>query len=229
MKQLVAIIFIVFLLSVSLSAESKLEIVDNIFHFGQVPQNSIISNSFWFKSTGEDTLKITKINTGCTCVMTPLVSTEIAPGDSTLVSFHWDIGKRFSNIGNYPKILTNAQKKPYRIQLTALAVRSMDAIEPLSCSPYIFELSGYKDKKINEIEFELTNRTNMTIDLEIISYPMSECFIDFPKEIPPFSSVNGTIKVKPDYIDKEFNESITISVTNMKKKMITIPVRRKLY
>lgn len=45
-------------------AGAKLTIPQPEFDFGYVPQASKISHDFWLYSTGDDTLKILKVNPG---------------------------------------------------------------------------------------------------------------------------------------------------------------------
>ncbi|MDX9857031.1 MAG: hypothetical protein RBT76_04535 [candidate division Zixibacteria bacterium] len=48
----------------SLTAAPRLEIPENTFNFGYVPQNATISHDFWLYSTGDDTLRILRIVPG---------------------------------------------------------------------------------------------------------------------------------------------------------------------
>jgi hypothetical protein len=42
----------------------KLSIPDSTFDFGNTPTVSTVSHTFWLYSTGDDTLRITRINPG---------------------------------------------------------------------------------------------------------------------------------------------------------------------
>lgn len=46
------------------SAESNLTIPESLFDFGYAPQKSKLTHVFWLKSTGDDSLIITKIVPG---------------------------------------------------------------------------------------------------------------------------------------------------------------------
>lgn len=46
------------------SAESNLTIPESFFDFGYAPQKSKLTHVFWLKSTGDDSLIITKIVPG---------------------------------------------------------------------------------------------------------------------------------------------------------------------
>ena len=215
--------------SYSLFAEPKLEITDQRFDFGSVPTNSIIYKHFWFKSTGTDTLIITNIKTGCACALMETVKDTLPPGDSIKVGIEWKIGNRIFSIGRYPYIYTNASEDPYRIYLTGEAFKTLDKLQPVSLSPYKFELPRYKDNSIDELKFTLTNNSENTVHYRIITELPKECEISLPEKIEPNSKGVGTIKVKKEYADKEFTSSITIVSLDNTKTKITIPIRRTIF
>ena len=210
-------------------AQPELEIVGNSFDFGVTPQNSDVSQHFWFKSVGDDTLKITEIKTGCKCVLMPLERTSLAPGDSMYVGLEWKISRHLYKAGKYPYIYTNASPDPYRIYLTAEVYQSLDSTIPLSMSPYKFELSKFKGTDKSKIKFTVTNRTESDLTLQIVSSQVDECEISFPKVIKAKSSENGYVKVKDEYLDKEFNGSITFMANDKDQTKYTLPYRRKIF
>lgn len=217
------------MITASLYAGPELTIDNKRFYFGTMPQNSTVTHYFWFKSTGDDTLKITEIKTGCTCALMPLEREELPPGDSMLVGFYWETKNSLYKTGKYPYIFTNAQDDPYQVMLTGICVQFPDSARPVSTVPFRIELLSYGDKSINQQEFELTNHSNDEVDLTMISFPVEECEISFPEKINPNSSAKGYVKVKEAYLDKEFKRSLTLMDRNNTETRITIPIRRKIY
>ncbi len=61
-----AFIFIVLvgMVAGSITAAPRMTIKENEFRFGFMPQNSSVSHPFWLYSTGDDTLKILRVNPG---------------------------------------------------------------------------------------------------------------------------------------------------------------------
>ena len=220
---------VIFLIYTPGYTKAELEIVDSKFDFGITPNNSIISKSFWFKSIGEDTLKISNTKTGCTCAIMPLEQDYIAPGDSMQVKFIWDVGRKIFKIGRYPYIFTNAKDDAYRMELTAEIHQSLDSLQPISISPYKGEFSKLKEKSIDEMEFVFTNHSDKDINISIVYIDTTECSIQLPKMVAANSTQVGKIKVKNNFLDKEFNGSVTFLLDNFQKTKITIPYRRKIY
>lgn len=229
MKIISKIIIIVLLVGASLTAQPKLEITQNNFSFGMIPQNSTVSKTFLFKSVGDDTLKITEIKTGCTCAIMPLKQDFILPGDSMEVKFLWDVGKRIFQIGRYPYIFTNASEEPYRMSLTGEVHLTLDSAKPVSVSPFKCELTKIRDHSIEEVEFTLTNRTDKDLSIILLTPLVDECLIEMPQTIPANGTANGKIKVKDEFLDKEFKGSVTIQLNDNKETRISIPFRRIFY
>jgi len=60
----VKLLLLIMILQVLAFAGPKLTIPQSEFDFGFVPQAAKISHDFWLYSTGDDTLKILKVNPG---------------------------------------------------------------------------------------------------------------------------------------------------------------------
>ncbi len=228
-NRLLTSIITILLLTGAVSAQPELEIVNNEFDFGFVPQNSTVSQCFWFKSIGTDTLVINEIKTGCTCVLIPLEKEELAPGDSMRVGIIWNLGHRLYNVGRYPYIYTNASPEPYRIYLTGEAHKTLDSTKPISIKPYKLELAQFQENSINKIEFKLTNRSKNDITIQMVTENPEECEFSYPSTIKANSSAKGYIKVKKEYLDKEFKGSVTFAADDNNNTRFTIPYRRKIY
>ncbi len=230
MKTILKIIIVLSLsIGSTLVAQPELEILQSEFSFGMIPQNSTVARSFWFKSIGDDTLKILEIKTGCTCAIMPLKQDFILPGDSMEVKFLWDVKKRVFQIGRYPYIFTNASDEPYRMALTGEVHLTLDSAKPVSITPYKCELSKINDISINEVEFTLTNRTDQDLQITLLTPSVDECIIEMPLMIAANGKAVGKIKVKDEFLDKEFKGSITIVFDNTNNTRISIPYRRKIF
>ncbi len=213
----------------SLMAQPELEIVQPNFSFGMIPQSSTVSQKFWFKSIGDDTLKITEIKTGCTCAIMPLKQDFIVPGDSMEVQFLWDVKKRVFQIGRYPYIFTNASDEPYRMSLTGEVHKRLDSLKPVSVSPYKCEFTKLRNNDVKEVNFTLTNQTDIDMNISLLTNSVDECIVNVPLMIPASGKAVGSIKVKDEFLDKEFKGSITILFDNKDNTRISIPFRRKIY
>jgi len=216
-------------LSGKASAGPELLVEPSEFEFGLAPQKSTISHSFWFKSIGDDTIVINEIKTGCACATMPLPSDRLAPGDSMLVSFFWELRSRTGSAGKYPYIFTNAGPDAYRVNLTALAMPRPDSARPVSFRPHKFELSRLPSRSIDSLTFTVTNHSSQALALKLVSREIQECQVSMPNSIPAGSSRGGSILIKPGFRETEFQRSLTFELSDAAKTRITVPIRRKMY
>lgn len=210
-------------------AQPEAVISGKYFDFGLMPQDAVVCNYFWVRSIGTDTVKITGVKTGCACVAIPLEQDWIAPGDSLAVGVYWDTEKSTGKVGRYPYIFTNAAPDPLQVNMTGLVVIASDTTRPVTIIPNRWELSRYRQLAIDSLNFKLINHSDQTVAITRVSFPVEECEILMPDTIKAKATVSGYIKVRPEYIDKEFKGSITIMVDDGPKTRLTIPIRRKLY
>ncbi|MEW6051381.1 MAG: DUF1573 domain-containing protein [Candidatus Zixiibacteriota bacterium] len=211
--------------------QPKLEIPSNKFDFGISPQNASLVQFFWFKSIGTDTVRITKLTTGCDCATMPLPQNWLAPGDSMHVGLFWHSERKVGNSGRYPYIFTNASPDPYRIYLTALVISGMDSAHPVSVKPYKVELSKLPTMSLDTTAITFTNHSKDSFALSVISSPIAECEIELPQALGGNRSSNCVVRVKPEYRDQEFERSFTVLFEGPGelRYRYTVPVRRKIY
>ncbi|MEW6412432.1 MAG: DUF1573 domain-containing protein [Candidatus Zixiibacteriota bacterium] len=210
-------------------AQPNLQIPGERFEMGSIPQQSVVSHCFWFTSTGTDTLIINEIKTPCGCQVEPLEKNWIAPGDSMLVSICWDVKKRVGPTGNYPYIYTNVGPETFRVYLTGTVTREPDAIRPVSVKPFALDLSKFRERAVDSLSFRIINHSDTSYTLTPVSFFVDECDIILPDSVAARSTAIGTIKVRPEFLDKEFYRSITLLLNDTRKTRITIPIKRKIY
>lgn len=227
-KLLIAIILVATTAAVSYS-QPRLVVPVPDFDFGYAPQNATLVHHYWFKSMGTDTLIINEIKTGCACAVMPLEKNWIAPGDSMKVSIYWDIKRILGEIDRVPRVFTNASPDPLPLHLTGRALPWPDSARPVSVKPYKFELAKSSRKDIDSMSFTLTNHSNQALSVKLISPPVEECELILPDSVGALSTSTGHVKVKPEFADSEFKESITLLISDRDNSHITIPIRRKFY
>jgi len=210
-------------------SQPKLESSGQKFDFGLTTQNSTIIYSFWLKSTGTDTVKISDIKTGCSCAVSLLESDKIAPGDSAQLTISWNTEHATGPIKRFPRIYSNGSAKPLSISLKANVLLSLDSAFAGSIWPFKFEMSRIRDMSIDSLEFRIINATDQVFYPEIVSELPVECIIFLPETVPAKGSAYGYAKLLPEFADKEFKSSFTVDFKFGKGNYLTIPIRRKFY
>lgn len=225
----IAILFACVILAGSVQAEASLRFSTDRFELGAIPPNSVVSHYFWFRSAGTDTLVIDEIKIGCGCTLMPLERNRVAPGDSMKVDICWDVKGKIGANGSYPYIFTNAPDGPGRVYLTGTIVKYPDSLRPISLKPYILDLSRIRETSIDSLTFTIRNHGEQDITLSPIAFDIPECEVTLPELVPAKSVAYGRIKVKEEYLDKQFKRSFTLQLNDERDSRITVPVRRKIY
>ncbi len=218
-----------FAIAASALAEPILKVRKERFQMGAIPPRSTVTHSFWFRSVGTDTARIDSIVTHCGCMDEPSGVIRIPPGDSAKINFCWQVPKIVGASGGYPYIFTNTESRALRVYMTGTVTRAPDAIHPITVSPYILDMSRFREKSIDSLVFEVRNSSAEDLTLTKLSFDVDECEITLPEIIPAKSSAQGLIKVKPEYLDKEFKKSFTLLASDQHKTRLTVPVRRRIF
>ncbi len=207
-------------------ADPALTIPNSIFDFGQVPQNSKVSCTFWLYSTGTDTLKITDVKPGCGCTKTPLTKTVLTVGDSTDLEVIFSTGRRRGNQSKRPRIETNEGELAKYVQIKAEVITNPDSTFPIRIAPYKFDISQFGEKKVTERKFIIENVSERDIEISLVYMPEGIFRIDLPKKVKAGKTEGGRITLRDDALDDEFEKSITIELNDDKQTRFSIPVKR---
>ncbi len=229
MKNLAAIVGTVLLLAGQVSSSPKIEIPHDRIEFGYIPFGSTVSHTLWIKSIGSDTLVIDTIVTGCSCATSPLSNARIAPGDSLEVSFTWDLQRRIGPSGVYPRIQTNARPEPYYIHLTGTTTKSAGELRPVTMLPFRLAFARTQSNSVDTVEVTVKNHSDETIAVTPVSYQPPHVDYSLPDSIGAGETVVGRVWVRPEYLDEEFQGSITFLLSDSRERSITIPYHRRFF
>ena len=79
---------------------------------GNVPQNSVVRQSFSFRNTGNGPLKILSVQTNCACSEIGKRKTEYAPGEEGDISIELQVGNRYGPLSAMAFVRTDAVTSP---------------------------------------------------------------------------------------------------------------------
>ena len=212
-------------------AEPVLDVDENTYFFGSVPQFSKIYHNYWFRSVGTDTVVIDSVDTGCSCAVLHADSLRIPPGDSAQVTIVWTIGRRMNMLGQASDIYYNGILEPKNIGLRAFARMNPASNLPFAIVPYRLEFGQVPgtDISMDSIQFQIINGIDQNINIEVVSDPLKGLTVVLPKSIDPRSTGYGYAKLGPELSDKEFSYSVTFQISDQQKSRFTVPVQRKIY
>ncbi len=228
MKNTIFIIFLFFGVSIisSVQAEPAFEITETTFNFGKVSQSVTVNHTFWIKSTGDDTLIISKINPGCGCTKAPIQDTILAPGDSTRLKIFFDTKRYKGHVIKKPSFFTNASDKAFFIKILAEPLPDPSIAQPLLVDPIKIDVSQFTETVRRISEFKIINKGTRDYEVCLIDKPEIDFDIELPEIIHAGDTAIAKIVVRDESIEKHFQHSFTIEFNDDNMTRYTIPVRR---
>ncbi len=219
----ILMLLVILIFSGQAMAKPELTITSSQFDFGYAPYNTKISHSFWLFSTGDETLKIEKIITGCGCTKAPLTKNIIPPGDSALLEIIFNTNKYKNRVIKSPKIISNASDEK-KVTIITNVQKYPNQTIPIVIEPSVIDLSIPENSDYREIFFTIKNITDKKLKTSLVAYPENFFEIKLPKKIGSGKTAKGTLKIKSiDSFDK-IQKSFTIELDDENKTRITIPI-----
>lgn len=209
-----------------LRAAPGAEIVNPVFNFGRVAQQVTIHHTFWIKSTGDDTLIIKKVEPGCGCTKAPVQDTVLAPGDSTRMQIFFSTWSYRGYVIKKPHIITNAPDSITYAQILAETITDPSSLRPVKVEPLGVDVSQFGSAVRRKAGFRVTNAGSQDYTLELVEVSGDVYDVDLPAVVGAGQTVEGTIVVREDAVEKEFQASFTFEVGDEGRTRFTLPVRR---
>lgn len=81
------------------------------FDFGDVKEGAMVSHTFTYKNTGNDTLRIDNIVSSCGCTVVNSYQKTVAPGKSSSITIDFNSAGKMGVINKTVTILSNAKSE----------------------------------------------------------------------------------------------------------------------
>lgn len=208
-------------------AGSQLEIINPTMNFGKVTQHKTVTTDFWIKSTGDDTLKITTLWSGCGCTEIPLADSSIAPGDSIPLRIIFSTGRFQGLVNKRPTVRTNASDEVIKLSILADVIFSYDEEWPVVLRPDILDVSQFGEKTRRLGKFHIENRGDEDLKLTVVDTVLKSFEIRIPDKIKAGETIEGRIRVRDEALELDFNESVTFRLEGKKSHYYTLPIWRR--
>jgi len=207
-------------------AGPAVEIPDPLFDFGKVCQGAKVAHTFWIKSVGDDTLRITKVVSGCGCTKAPIEDSVIAPGDSTALEIFFSTKSFRGMVSKRPYLETNAGGEKVYVKIQAELLPEPDTVMPLSLSPYNLDVSQFTQRPRRKAKFLIQNKSDQDYEITLIDWSKKHFDVKLPQKIKAGETVDGIVIVHENAIETEFEQSLTFEINDETHSRYTLPVKR---
>ncbi|MEW5924509.1 MAG: DUF1573 domain-containing protein [Candidatus Zixiibacteriota bacterium] len=231
MRRLPFFIFVFILTAANIWAGPVLTTNIDTIDLGIVPQYTDFCQDIILRSTGDKPVKISDVNTFCSCIEFPLEKTVLPPGDSTVVRLKFNTSSFVGQKEWRPHIYNDGESRIVRIRIVAFIVADVKMYKPIHAFPFIINASQFGEADTREFPFQIINKSDEYVPLKLVYSNEKYYKIDFPGFIPPNDTAFGRVVIDENYIDKEFDSYLTFEFIDSKseKHLYSIPVKRKLY
>ena len=213
-------------LAASGSTQPAVQLSEPGFNFGKTAQHAIITHTFWIKSTGTDTLRITHVEPGCSCTEAPLADSVLAPGDSVALEILFSTRSYRGFVSKRPYIETNASADKLYLRIDCELVAEDTAFYPIQIGPVHVDVSQFNKLPRRKAKFSVTNKSDKVYDIQVIDDKGKDFDIQLPKQIKGGETLEGFVEVHDNALEKGVEQSVTFQINDDTATRFTIPVKR---
>ncbi len=207
-------------------AGPAVDIPDPVFDFGKVCQRATVAHTFWVKSVGDDTLRITKVIPGCGCTQAPIEDSVIAPGDSTALEIFFSTKSYRGMVSKRPYLETNTGGDKVYVKIQAELLPEPDTVMPLSLSPYSLDVSQFTQQPRRKAKFLIQNKGDQDYEITLVDWSKKHFDVELPDKIKAGETADGMVIVHEDAVETEFEQSLTFEISDEAHSRYTLPIRR---
>ncbi len=178
----------------------KIQASSTVVDMGQVQFYLPTSGVFELKNTGNKPLEISKIDTGCGCVVANYPTRSIGPGEQFTIQVTYD-AKFMGHFDKVIEVYSNASKKPLQLDLRGVVVEEVEDF----IGNFPFQLGSltadcnyieFEDVRLGEIfqqKFHVYNPTTKAVQPQIMHLPNYLKADVSPSKVAPNRSAEVTI------------------------------------
>ncbi|NOY88562.1 MAG: DUF1573 domain-containing protein [FCB group bacterium] len=222
---LMIIIFLFPFLTVT--ANPAFQLSETTFNFGKTAQHIKVNHTFWIKSTGNDTLRITKIVPGCGCTQIPLKDSVLAPGDSVALDIILSTRSYRGYLAKRPYFITNASSEKQYLKIFADLLPKPEESQPVTVKPFKVDVSQFTKLARRRAKFLIVNKSDRDFKIKLIDGNNKDFDVTLPNKVKAGETAEGMIEVHKDAIKKSFEQSFTFQINDDQQSRFTVPVRRE--
>jgi len=215
------------ILAASVFADPAIKIPDATFNFGRVAQNAKVGHLFWIKSTGNDTLRVTKVVPGCGCTQMPLKDSVLGPGDSTELEVIFSTKGFKGYVTKAPYIETNVNDEKTYVKIYAECMSEEDSTTTVRVVPGRLDVSQFRDKPRRKSTFTIINTTDADLEITKILGSPKYFKLSLPTVVKARGKAEGSVEVVESMITKDFESAFTFETSDDSHTRYTVPVTRQ--
>lgn len=202
------------------SPQPKIEIKENTWDFGYIPENEVVTHTFIIRNVGDDSLFITKVRTTCCCTHAPLSRSRLGPKEKAEIEVSLNSRRLKEDVQKAIYISSNDTIARFSSIFIGAKVGTQNEMVELFPDKVWFK-EGEKNKTL-----WVKNISDSFIQISVPGSPKSPVEFKIDKmNLNPFDSTQISFNIKEDEFFRPFKTSLTLDFSGVKKIRCTIPIR----
>ncbi len=213
------------LVATSAQAQSSLQLAPTSFDFGWVPQNATLVCQSLASGSGQDTIRISGVKTGCGCLAVRPEPSSIAVGDSLALSYHWQtkgfVGPKTVSAYHYAE----SDQRPVELIIRGNVVTDDDSTASILWTPRRLEFSRADLNQEDDLEkvITLTNRTQTALSVSLIAQG-PEMVLGLPESIKANQTAAVQVAIVGAHSDVDFESSFTLEFSGNADDLLRVSI-----
>jgi len=201
-------------------AQPRIEIPENVWDFGCIPEDEIVTHTFIIRNAGNDSLFINKLRCSCCCSHAPLSKPRLGPREEAEIEISFN-SRRFE--GEVQKTIYVSSNDTIA-GFPSLFINAKVGIQNESVKLFpdkVWFKKGEENKTI-----WAKNISDSFIQLSVVEAPQPP--VDFKIDdmnLNPFDSTKIGIHIKESRSLRPLKTSLTLDFSGAKTVRYTIPIR----
>ncbi len=193
-----------------------------VFDFGFVPQDAIVSHTFWLKNAGTAPAHIDKLIPNCGCTQVPPTDSIVAVGDSLPVEVLFGTRGMLGHVEKFVRIMSNAVGRVPALTIHATSVKNGELPPGATIAPAHMRIGKGSGTQQTRVTVHNTGKAKLTF--HTIEAPEPWILLN-PKEfsLDPGQETAVQIQVNRGSADK-FNKSVTWEASGDSLARFTLPI-----
>ncbi len=215
------------LLASQAMAEIPVRISPDTYNFGKIVQHAVANKRFWIVSTADKPIKISHVIPDCGCTTLILLDSTIAPGDSVVLDAIFHSRSFIGFISKRPSVkVEGIPSENAYVKFYAEVITKPELAKPLVLSPPKVDVSQFGDKPRRKGTFTLHNQTIHDYTITVIDSSFKSFDIKIPSVIKAGEKIEGSVVVRKNKIESDFEEAFTIELNDDGRTRYSIPIFR---
>lgn len=198
----------------------RIRTATEIFDFGLVPQDAVVSHTYWLHNPGTEAAIIRQIKPNCGCTEIPPTDSTLAVGDSLPVEILFGTRNMTGKVEKFTRIMSNAEGRVPALTFKGVVYKKGEIPGIIAVTPEVVNTGVGTQGK-----FVVRNTGKSALTVRVVAPVSADIRLDTNEmSLGPDESKEVGVEFTLKAGQKDFKKSITLEANDSAKTRITVPI-----